>query len=376
MTRPVVPGRAISARPPRSGVKGEDRNVDNQLVPTPNPARRAGLARVPVARTSLLVAGVTTLALVLVTLTVLGPAPAPAASPSRPPSTSPSTRSPGAEPVAVGFFHPQVRTPPTTTSTTTTAPPPRSPSLPVTTSAPAPKPGPAPPPAPPVAAARPILPPANPAADIAASPAFAGVCVQDGSDSAPCIAAAAQAMASARAGEGLGPMSLPSNYAGLSPGEQLFVLADIERVDRGLPPIVGMVQALDQDAQAAAATNADPTPAAVPPGSGILRWVSNWAEAAGPLGSTYMWMYEDGPGSGNLACSSGSTRWCWGHRDNILGFTTAQVSSSGGVLVMGAAEATVAGDSPWSSDAELIALVTGSPAYTYTWAAAQAAGAR
>jgi hypothetical protein len=43
---------------------------------------------------------------------------------------------------------------------------------------------------------------------------------------------------------------------------------------------------------------------------------------------------------------------------------------------MGAAESAVPADAPWSSDAELIALVTGSPTYTYTWAQAQAAGAR
>jgi len=46
------------------------------------------------------------------------------------------------------------------------------------------------------------------------------------------------------------------------------------------------------------------------------------------------------------------------------------------VLVMGAAQVTVASDNPWTSDAVLITLVTGSPAYTYTWAQAQAAGAR
>jgi len=65
-----------------------------------------------------------------------------------------------------------------------------------------------------------------------------------------------------------------------------------------------------------------------------------------------------------------------GHRDNELGFNASEVASSQGVLVMGAAEATVASDSPWTSDALLIALVTGSPTYTYTWAQAQAAGAR
>ena len=41
-----------------------------------------------------------------------------------------------------------------------------------------------------------------------------------------------------------------------------------------------------------------------------------------------------------------------------------------------AAEATVPGDRPWTSDAVLLAIVTGNPSYTYTWAQAEAAGAR
>ncbi len=154
------------------------------------------------------------------------------------------------------------------------------------------------------------------------------------------------------------------------------MLTDIERVDRGLPPVVGMVQALTQDAQNAAADNADPTPLSEPPGSIVMDWVSNWAEGAGPLGSDYNWMYDDGPGSGDIGCSAGNPASCWGHRDNELAFNASQVASSHGVLVMGAAQVAVAADSPWTSDAVLMALVTGSPVYTFTWAQAEAAGAR
>jgi hypothetical protein len=171
-------------------------------------------------------------------------------------------------------------------------------------------------------------------------------------------------------------MALPSNFGALTAGEQLFVLTDIERVDRGLPAVVGMVQQLNDDAQAAAASNTDPTPSSLPPGTTALAWASNWAEAAGPLGSNYNWMYNDGPGSGDLGCTSANPGACWGHRDNELDYNASQVAASHGVLVMGAAEATVPGDAPWSSDAELIAVVTGAQTYTYTWAQAQAAGAR
>ena len=52
--------------------------------------------------------------------------------------------------------------------------------------------------------------------------------------------------------EGLGPMSLPSNYPSLTPAEQLFVLTDLERVDRGLAPIEGLSTTLNAYAQAGA----------------------------------------------------------------------------------------------------------------------------
>jgi hypothetical protein len=86
-------------------------------------------------------------------------------------------------------------------------------------------------------------------------------------------------------------------------------------------------------------------------------------------------MYNDGPGSGNLSCGNGGGG-CWGHRDNILGFSAAQLAS-GGILVMGAGEASPPAASPWMSDAELFAVFNRSPAYyVYTWAQAVAAGAR
>lgn len=229
---------------------------------------------------------------------------------------------------------------------------------------------------PPPAATRGILPPANPAASIAPTPLFETSCLAAGALSASCIASTLQATDGARASEGLGPMTLPGDYSSLTAAEQLFVLADTERVDRGLPPAQGLVNELDQDALAAAAADSDPTPTIVPPGVGIVRWASNWSENAGALGSNYNWMYDDGPGSGNLACGGGGSG-CWGHRDNILGFNAAQLAASGGILVMGAAEASPAAAKPWMSDTELFAVITKSPAfYIYTWGQAVAAGAR
>ena len=291
---------------------------------------------------------------------------APPAPPPPPPTTVPSP------PVAAVAAAPPPPPPPTTTPPPAprvvhAAPPPH-PAV-VTHPAPVVKTAPAP------TVAHGILPPANPAASIAPSPVFEGTCLADGALSAPCIAASLQATDGARADEGLGPMSLPGDYSTLTPAEQLFVLADTERVDRGLPPAVGLVAELDQDAQAAAQADTDPTPTIVPPGVGILRWASNWSENAGALGSNYNWMYDDGPGSGNLACGSGGGG-CWGHRDNILGFSAAQLAASGGILVMGAGEASPAGAKPWMSDTELFAVVNHTPAYyLYTWGQAVAAGA-
>jgi hypothetical protein len=171
-------------------------------------------------------------------------------------------------------------------------------------------------------------------------------------------------------------MTLPGNYSALTPAEQLFVLADTERVDRGLPPVQGLVAELDDDAQAAAQADTDPTPTVLPAGITAVRWASNWSENAGALGSNYNWMYDDGPGSGNLGCVGGGSG-CWGHRDNILGFSAAQLAASGGFLVMGAGEASPAAAKPWMSDAEIFAVFNRSPSlYVYTWGQAVAAGAR
>jgi hypothetical protein len=287
-------------------------------------------------------------------------------------------------------------------TTTTTAPPPPATTVPVspaTTAAPpevvvaapprpkvakppapvnaavAPKPAPKPSPPPAPVHSSGIVPPANPAVSIPANPPFESVCLAQGPMSPGCVADTLQATDNARAKEGLGPLALPGDYSALTAAEQLFVLSNSERVDRGLPPALGLVNEFDQDAQVAAQDDTDPSPSDVPPGVGVLRWGSNWGESAGALGSNYAWMYDDGPGSGNEACGAGGAG-CWGHRDNILGFSQAQLSAAGGSLVMGAAEAGPPASAPWLSDTELFAVISGHPAYyVYTWAQAVESGA-
>lgn len=129
-----------------------------------------------------------------------------------------------------------------------------------------------------------------------------------------CTAAALAANNKARAREGLGPMTLPTNFGVLTPAEQLFVLANIDRVDRGLTPIAGLSSTLNAYAQAGADAGGDPNfPAWAREGG------SNWFGAGSALAAEYFFMYDDGPGSSNVDCSAGNSSGCWGHRHNILG---------------------------------------------------------
>jgi hypothetical protein len=215
---------------------------------------------------------------------------------------------------------------------------------------------------------------ANPTSGIAPSPDFLPACYPANTGST-CMSQIEQATTAARATEGLGPMQLPSNFTSLTPAEQLFVIADVERVDRGLPPMVGLSATLNADASTGAATNSDPSPSAVPPGMNVVAWGSNWAENGNPLGSNYFWMYDDGQGGGNIDCTATNTSGCWGHRDNILGLSNYQ-AQYGGTLLMGTAENNGPSHQGWTSDAEIFVLATGPvPPLVYTWADAVAAGA-
>ncbi len=137
------------------------------------------------------------------------------------------------------------------------------------------------------------------------------------------------AIDNARAVEGLGPMTLPSNWYGLTTGQQLFVAADLERTARGLPPYLGINAALSAAAQRAAATNQDPS---VAPGfaigtdpQGYPAMGGAWSGGFSVLAADYMWMYADGWGgsvaaTSNVACTSARAAGCWAHRDELLGY--------------------------------------------------------
>ena len=123
----------------------------------------------------------------------------------------------------------------------------------------------------------------------------------------------------ARAAEHVKKMVLPSNWQRLSVTQQLFVVIDLERVDRSLPPYLGMNAALNASARVAAQLQADPTPA---PGFAVTAWGSVWASLFSPLEADYIWMYDDGWGGNNATtnvdCTSATSPKCWGHREVLL----------------------------------------------------------
>ncbi|MGC8499156.1 MAG: YncE family protein [Acidimicrobiales bacterium] len=126
--------------------------------------------------------------------------------------------------------------------------------------------------------------------------------------------------------EGLAP--LRANWARfyrLPVAEQLFALANMERVTRGLAPAVAMTSALNADSQLAAARQTDPAPATREIHQ-LVTYSSNWAQSPAITQSSlfahFGWMYADGPppytAGVNVACPKAGDSGCWGHRDGIL----------------------------------------------------------
>jgi hypothetical protein len=209
-----------------------------------------------------------------------------------------------------------------------------------------------------------------------------------------CITYILQPVDNAAAQEGISAMVLPSNFANLTVPEQLFVVADLERVDRGLPPYLGLVPALNDAAQQAAVGLSDPS---VPSGFAVATDSGGYSMMGGAwaggfqsvLAADYGWMYDDGWGgsagtTSNVACTSAVAPGCWGHRDELLGSDPGFNPGVGLACtncVMGTGYASSqtsppAANGSSSSYTDLVVKPAGAvPAMTYTWADAQAAGA-
>src|SRR5579862_1337207 len=203
------------------------------------------------------------------------------------------------------------------------------------------------------------LPPNNPPQNIAPNPNFLQSC--NGAhydDSSACVTSSVTAIDNAREQEGLPGMVLPDNWASLSPPEQLYVITNLERTVRGLPPLTGMATALDQASTAGAQQNEDPSP---PAGFPWSSWGSNWAGAVGnPLEAMYLWMYDDGLGSANIDCTPSNQSGCWGHRDNVL------INLNCRPCLMGDGYSPTAwqGDPSW---AQLLVDTNGNPQLDFAW---------
>ena len=203
-----------------------------------------------------------------------------------------------------------------------------------------------------------ILPPAEPAQNIAPSPDFLDSCTAAQDDQSSCVDATLQAIANAREQEGLPAMVLPGDWGQLSPQEQLFTATNLERTVRGLPALSGMAVALDAAAQSAAAQDTDPSP---PAGYPWTSWGGNWAANVGnPLEAVYFWMYDDGEGSSNIDCTPTNTSGCWGHRDNILMALACQPC----VMGVGLAPTAWQGNPSWT---ELLVDSSGPQTLEFTW---------
>lgn len=159
---------------------------------------------------------------------------------------------------------------------------------------------------------------------------------------------------------------LPSDWARLTPQEQLFVMADLERVSRGLPPYVGLSASLDALAQAGAVADRDPAG----PRSGYLAAGANWAGGSvSAAAADYGWVYVDGwggpSGTGNLDCTSPHAPGCWGHRNNVLGRYTGLECTD---CVMGAGAAFTTAESPSLTELFVEPSRAGQFPVFFTWA--------
>ena len=184
--------------------------------------------------------------------------------------------------------------------------------------------------------------------------------------------------AARRAQEGLGPLPLNlARYNRLSIPEQLFVLANLERVTRGEAPAYGLWTVLNRLAATGARLGRDP----LPPSNWNRYFASIWSSAPNSrtnvaLFSDFGWMYQDGAppfyGTVNFDCLRRGMPGCWGHRDAILEAKPDSSSSDKPLVLLAGAAGGVRNYRGSSSLTMDFTWVAGVPTtgVTYTWAEA------
>jgi hypothetical protein len=132
----------------------------------------------------------------------------------------------------------------------------------------------------------------------------------------------------AQAAEGVPGFVLPSNYFSLSVTRQMFVLINLERISRGVPPFAGLSPYLSAVATTAASHQTDPPfqssygPVKVwyPPSGGYYAVGGTWAGGLdNAAAAVFLWMYADGCGTGSMNLDCNSKGAGYGHRDDLLG---------------------------------------------------------
>jgi hypothetical protein len=170
-----------------------------------------------------------------------------------------------------------------------------------------------------------LLPPRHPAHSLRLDEHVRADCSGVHDTTVTCLDESVAMLNAGRHDEGLGPLVLPRNWIRLTVPEQIFVLTELERTARGLPPDTGLAADWDAAAQVGAAAGQDPTGAGAGAQGGFLSiWAGGQPNA---IIATVDWVYDDAlfpdGSSRTLGCSPGSTSGCWGHRDAILRDTAA-----------------------------------------------------
>jgi hypothetical protein len=189
-----------------------------------------------------------------------------------------------------------------------------------------------------------VLTVADPGTVTAPSQQFIATC--DGAGTSPAANQACDGVAipefnRARAKEGVKPLVLPEAFDTLSVPLQVLTITNMERVDRGLPPVPGLSSYLNGLAQQGANANDHPPLA---PLTGRTQATVNWAGTDSALLGAFMWMYWDGPGGGNLGCQNTGDQGCWGHRHNLMYSYESPIAMGAGVAPGSLAQEIVGGD--------------------------------
>jgi hypothetical protein len=198
----------------------------------------------------------------------------------------------------------------------------------------------------------------NPAADVSDLPAMRSCSNTMGMDnSLKCTNAVLAYINIGRANDGIKPMVLPGNYSSLTTAQQLLVLINLERGDRGLPLVPGLCTLCDAAAQQGIVLGGDPVLDGAAFGS---IWAGGDPNA---LEADFQWMYDDGWGGSQAAtpnydCTGPGGSGCWGHRQGIL--ADPDNIYPGSTLYAGTAEGTSSAFQGWPTyDGILVAFGLG-----------------